>query len=132
MRESVMQAKAANGGIEMTSQRCAVARTIERRRRAVALAACCVVIAAVSVHDATLVVLNEDMIIEFERNPVGKWLIERQGGEVWLFVLAKFAGAAVVCATLITLYRRRRGMALAAAGVLAAFQLALLGYLLFA
>jgi hypothetical protein len=91
-----------------------------------------VLVGAVSVHDAILVVLHDDVIDEMEANPLGKWLLELQGGEVWLFVLLKLVGTAFVGATLIMLYSRHRRMAISVAGALAVFQLLLLGYLLWA
>ncbi len=103
----------------------------EHHRKGILFAACCLCIAVVSVHDATLVVLNDDVIAQVEQNPLGRWLIDLQGGEVWLFVLVKLAGTAVVCATLITLYRHRQDVGMMAAGTLTAFQIALLGYLTF-
>jgi hypothetical protein len=101
-------------------------------RRDLLFAACCLCIAVVSVHDAMLVVLNDDVIGQVERNPLGRWLIEWQEGEVWLFVLMKLAGTAVVCATLVTLYQYREELGMLTAGALAAFQLVLLCYLTFA
>jgi hypothetical protein len=86
-------------------------------------------IAAVSVHDAMLVVLNEGVIAHFERNPLGRWLIELGGGEVWLFVLVKLAGTSIACAALVAIYPRWRRGAVAAAATIAAFQLGLLLYL---
>jgi hypothetical protein len=87
---------------------------------------------AVSVHDAMLVVLNADVIAEIEQNPLGRWLIELQGGEIWLFVVLKLVGTAVVCAVLVTLYQFRARLALAAGSGVAAFQMVLLCYLTFA
>lgn len=109
---------------------------IEKRQRLpfqqLLFGACCLIVAIVSVHDAFLVVLNDDVIAQFEQNPLGRWLLDLQGGDIWLFVLVKLMGTAVVCATLIVLYRIRRQIAMSVAIVLAAFQLALLGYLTFA
>lgn len=89
-------------------------------------------VAAVSVHDAMLVALNANVIGEVEQNPVGRWLIELQGGDVWLFVSLKLVGTAIVCAALVTLYEFRAHLALAASGGVAAFQMGLLWYLTFA
>lgn len=107
-------------------------RVARKRRNEIALAACCLFVAAVSVHDAMLVILNANVIGEVERNPVGRWLIEMQGGEVWLFVLSKLVGTAIVCAVLVTLYEFRAHLALAASSGVAAFQAGLLWYLTFA
>ena len=98
---------------------------------AVVFCACCLLVVAVSVHDAMLVVLNADIISQAERNPVGKWLIELQGGDVWLFVLAKLTGTAIACSVLITLYELRTRLALVASLGVACFQMILLWYLIF-
>ena len=90
---------------------------------------CCLFVAAVSVHDATLVVVNHEVISEVERNPVGKWLLEVQGGEVWLFVFLKFAGTALVCAVLVTIYQHSQRFGMITAAPLAVFQIVLLLYL---
>ncbi|MGN6547746.1 MAG: hypothetical protein ACTHK7_22040 [Aureliella sp.] len=90
---------------------------------------CCLIIALVSVHDAALIVLNYQVIAEVEMNPLGRWLLELQGGEVWLFVLVKLAGTAFVWAVLVEVYRRRQRYGLIAAGALTGFQLGLLCYL---
>jgi hypothetical protein len=91
----------------------------------------CLLIMVVSVHDAMLVVLNVDVILEFERNPIGKWLIELQRGEIWLFVLTKLLGTAVVCTVLVMLYESRARHGLVAAAGVASFQMMLLCYLTF-
>lgn len=92
---------------------------------------CLWLLAAVSVHDAILVVWNDNVIKDMEENPVGKWLINVQGGDVWIFVWTKLAGTAIVCATLIKLQSWHRRIALHTVVVLAALQTLLLGYLTF-
>lgn len=104
----------------------------KEHRSEVVFAACCLLVMAISVHDAMLVVLNADIIEEVERNPVGRWLIELQGGEVWLFVVVKLAGTAIASAILVTLYELRARLALVAGGGVASFQMILLWYLTFA
>jgi hypothetical protein len=104
---------------------------VKQRRNAVVLGACCLLVVAISVHDAMLVILNSDVISQAERNPIGKWLIERQGGDVWLFVLVKLAGTAIACAVLVTLYEFRVHLALVASVGVACFQTVLLWYLIF-
>ena len=75
-------------------------RLAKQHRSGIVFAACCLLVMAISVHDTMLVVLNADIIGEVERNPVGRWLIELQGGEVWLFVLVKLVGTAIASAML--------------------------------
>ncbi len=103
----------------------------KEHRGAVVFGACCLLVVAISVHDAMLVVLNADIISQAERNPVGKCLIELQGGDVWLFVLAKLTGTAIACSVLVTLYELRARLALVASVGVACFQMVLLCYLIF-
>jgi hypothetical protein len=90
---------------------------------------CCLFVAAVSVHDAVLIVVNHEVISEVEQNPVGKWLLDVQGGEVWLFVFLKFAGTALVCAVLVTIFQRSQRLGMITVIPLATFQMLLLLYL---
>jgi len=88
-------------------------------------------IAAVSTHDAVLIVVHHNLIRQTEQNPLGRWLIEAQGGEVWLFLSLKIAGTAAVCTTLVGLYHCRYRYTLVVAGGVACFQLLLLIHLQF-
>jgi hypothetical protein len=109
-----------------------VAATTRRLTRAYCgLIACCALVTAISVHDAMLVIVNHELIVEEERNPLGQWLLALQGGDVWLFVLVKLFGTSVVCAILLTLFRSRPTLALFAGGFLSCLQLTLLIYLTF-
>ena len=111
----------------------ATASNLRRLRPCDAAAACFVAcwafIAMVAVHDAYLVVLCRDVILIAEQNPIGRYLIERNGGDIWLFLLAKGAGTVAVCTLLLMLYHYCRRLALAVTGPLASFQLSLLLYL---
>ena len=86
-------------------------------------------IALVAVHDGYLVVICSDVIRSAEQNPLGRFLIELDQGDVWLFLTVKAAGTAAVCTVLLTLYHYSRRLALAVCGPLASFQLSLLLYL---
>lgn len=88
-----------------------------------------VFVAVVSVHDAALLVVNQDVIAEFEKNPMGSWLIELNQGSVWLFVGVKLLGTSLVCAVLATIYEISRSLAILITGPLAGFQAVLLSYL---
>ena len=83
----------------------------------------------VSVHDAGLLVLNQELIVEYERNPIGAWLIAHNAGSVWLFVYLKLIGTGLVSAILAGLYEQVQSTACAIVGVLALVQGALLIYL---
>lgn len=88
-----------------------------------------VLIMCISVHDAALVVLNRGVIAEMEQNPLGRWLITVNRGEVWLLVAVKLAGTAAAGAVLIEIYRLSRRNAWIAVTVVAALQVSLLAYL---
>ncbi len=115
----------------MTQRLLYLLRPAREHPSGVAFAMLCMFVMAVSVHDAMLVVLNADVILEVERNPVGRWLIELQRGDVWLFVLTKFLGTAVVCSILVMMYEFRVRHGLLAVGGVASFQMILLCYLTF-
>jgi hypothetical protein len=86
-------------------------------------------IAAISVHDAWLVVLNDQVIAEFERNPLGRWLIDLNSGSVHLFVTVKLIGTSLVCGVLSTLHDSAPRIGRMVTWPIACFQLALLTYL---
>ena len=86
-------------------------------------------IASVSVHDATLVVLNDQVILDYEKNPVGRWLIEANGGSVWIFFTVKLFCCAVVCALLVCMYENARKTSFIVAGAISIIQVTLFIYL---
>ena len=91
--------------------------------------ACLFVVAAVSVHDAMLLLLTDQVIAEVELNPMGRWLIKWDEGEVLLFVILKLIGTTTACALVVALFQRRPEIAFAVAASLAGFQVVLLSYL---
>ena len=68
-----------------------------------------IVIVAVSVHDGYLVLLNRRTIAEVERNPLGRWLIAADMGNVRFFLVAKVLGT-IVAATVLVLEATTSGM----------------------
>jgi hypothetical protein len=56
------------------SRRRGVCGDLERMSCSV-FAICCVLVITISVHDALLVVLHRNTIDQFEKNPLGKWLL---------------------------------------------------------
>ena len=105
--------------------------SVQRFSESLYFHACLFLIAAISVHDAYLVVLTEAVIQESERNPVGRWLIHLHGGEVWLFVAAKLCGTTLGCAVLLVLFEHRKQIALMVGSGVTAFQGCLLCFLTF-
>ncbi len=97
--------------------------------RGLLVASSALVIAAISVHDAALIVLNDDVIMEAERNPVGRWLLELAGGHVFPFVIVKLIGTTTVCALILAMLRYWPRRALTVSSAIAFFQVGLLTYL---
>lgn len=89
-------------------------------------------IGLVSSIDAYLTIKYQDSIFLLEENPVGKWLLEVEGGDPSLFVGVKFLGTICVLGTLSALYRWNPRMAYTLATSLSAFQTGLLCYLFLA
>ena len=83
----------------------------------------------VSAFDSYLSIKYSEDLYALEENPVGRWLMEADGGDVSLFMFAKFLGTwiAFYLCILVFLYKRRLGI-LAALGVCTA-QIVLLFYL---
>ncbi|MCA9047629.1 MAG: hypothetical protein KDA89_02810 [Planctomycetaceae bacterium] len=86
-------------------------------------------ILSVSAYDTMLIVQYRDWIGHLEENPIGRWLISLDSGNINLFVRSKLAGTLVVAVTLITLKRRRSTKTMPVTTSLAAYQTGLLTYL---
>jgi len=91
---------------------------------------CCLIIIMISVIDIYWLVKNSSLILEFEMNPIGRWLIYKDGGSVALFVSLKVIGTFTVISTLIFLYKIHALKTMIVASVLSLLQLILLCYLL--
>lgn len=86
-------------------------------------------IAFVSVHDLFLTALWPDVLMDLERNPLGRYLIEVGDGGVWLFLHLKGAGTVAACTCLLLIQQYWSRYAFAVAAPVALFQLWLLLYL---
>jgi len=86
-------------------------------------------VGAVSFYDGYLVVRTGDMIEDFEKNPVGLYLIKMDNGDPSVFLRAKAAGTIIALAGLIFLYRCSRRLASPVVCGLLAFQTGLLIFL---
>jgi uncharacterized membrane protein len=84
----------------------------------------------VSVFDGYLGVRFRHELHQTELNPVGRLLINLNGGQVWLLLVAKFVGTVTAATIVLLIYGSRPQLGLTIAGVLAALQLALLLFLL--
>src|SRR3984885_15656809 len=88
-----------------------------------------VFVAAVSAYDSYLVVRTGDMIEDFEKNPVGLYLIRIDNGSPDIFLRVKAAGTILALTSLSFLHRRSKRLASPIAFALCAFQTGLLIFL---
>src|SRR5271166_330674 len=86
-------------------------------------------VGAVSFYDGYLVVRTGDMIEDFEKNPVGLYLIKMDNGSPAVFLRVKAAGTILVLTGLSFLHRRSKRLASPIAFALLAFQTGLLIFL---
>jgi hypothetical protein len=86
-------------------------------------------VGAVSVYDGYLVIRTGSDIQEFEKNPVGLFLLDQNHGDPTLFLITKAAGTSIVLAALTVLYRRSQRIAFPVASALMLFQASLLVFL---
>lgn len=89
------------------------------------------IILFVSVYDTWLTIRFEECMMQHEENPIGRWLIKIEGGDVGLFVRFKVAGTIFVMTVLGVMYRIRSRKYLPVTGSVAAYQAMLFVYLTF-
>ena len=88
-------------------------------------------VAGVSVYDAYWAFKTQSVIVEFEKNPIGLYLIKLDGGDVALFMTFKMVGTMIVIMAIPALYFFRRWWGMAAAISLAVVQIVVFIYLTF-
>lgn len=86
-------------------------------------------IGGVSTYDGYLVVRTGESIREFEKNPIGLYLIEYNHGDPSLFLRLKAAGTIIALSALCVLHRRSQRLASRVAIALVVFQGGLLLFL---
>src|SRR5262252_8296464 len=67
-------------------------------------------IVVVSVHDGYLALIYRPTMTSMEVNPLGRWLIDANGGDVALLLLVKGLGTFCAAALLLLLYWTRPGL----------------------
>ncbi len=90
-----------------------------------------IVIGAVSAVDTYWTFKNQDFLYEYEQNPVGRWLMEQDGGDVALFMTAKMVGTLIVMCAIPLVYRLRAQWGITTGASVAGFQCLLFVYLNF-
>lgn len=86
-------------------------------------------IISVSVHDGFWVLANRVAMLDNERNPVGRWLLAQNGGDIWFLLTVKALGTLAAAALLLILFWRLPLLGWIAASVVAGLQLLLLLWL---
>ena len=69
------------------------------------------VIVAVGAYDVYLSIKHQNTLFEMEENPIGRWLIALDGGDVALFMTLKMIGISLVVWALMAMFRYRRHLA---------------------
>ena len=86
-------------------------------------------IIGVSVHDGFLVLASRNSITDMELNPLGRWLIHCNGGDIWLFLAVKAFGTLAASSLLLWLYWLHPRLGWTACAWIFLLQLALLVFL---
>ena len=100
------------------------------RRTATVFVALWLFLIFVSVFDGYLCVRYRHELHKTELNPIGRLLIQLNGGQVWLMLAAKFLGTVIAATIVLLIYGRRPRLGVTIAGALATLQLGLLLFLL--
>ena len=83
----------------------------------------------VSAYDIYVSVALSEILPDNEENPIGRWLIEKDGGKIALFMGLKVAGTITALCILVLLYRFRENWAWLAIFTLSIIQLFVLWYM---
>ena len=89
----------------------------------------CFIIGIISSIDLYWIGKTRSVIAEHEQNPVGTYLIGLDGGDVSLFMAAKFAGTMLALYIILTMKRLKFRHTLLIASIIAFCQIVLLIYL---
>lgn len=102
---------------------------VRERRDALLMTTLWLFIGLVSAYDTYLSIKFQELLPIHELNPVGRWLLEIDGGSCAAFMGCKFLGTSLALGILQLLYFAWRTVALTVATVLAALQAMLAWYL---
>ena len=86
-------------------------------------------IGIISSIDIYWAIVNQDMIMELEENPIGRYLIEKDDGSVALFMCIKVTGTVIALGSLVVLYHWKKKYAWPIIIALTIAQFWLLNYL---
>jgi hypothetical protein len=105
------------------------ARPVNARHSAAAFYALWLFIIVVSVLDGFLALRHQHLLMALELNPIGRWLLAINGGQVWYLLAAKFVGTVLACAALLIIRDRSPRISFVITAAVAAAQLCLLLFL---
>ena len=86
-------------------------------------------IGIISAIDVYWAVANQNVLMQSEENPIGRYLIEKDNGSIALFMCMKVIGTVLVLGTLISLYHWKKTYAWPTIITLTIAQFCLLSYL---
>jgi hypothetical protein len=104
---------------------------LKNRMGALAFTALWLLILVVAVVDGYLLLIHRQIMIHAELNPVGRFLLALDHGNVRYFFIAKCCGTIAASSFLLVLYWTRARMGLVVTIGVALFQFGLLSFLLF-
>lgn len=86
----------------------------------------------VSAYDIYVSIAHQNSLYDYELNPMGRWLIQADGGSVALFMSLKFAGTVLALFIMTGLYFIARRIAVLASASVGLLMVGLFLYLSFA
>jgi hypothetical protein len=108
-----------------------VAFDLRKRIFALSFTALWLLILSVAVVDGYFMLINRQIMFETELNPVGRFLLSLDDGNIRYFFVAKCCGTIAASSVLLVLYWTHMRIGFAVTMCLALFQLGLLRFLLF-
>ena len=88
-----------------------------------------ITIGIISAIDVYWSIVNQSVLWEMEQNPIGRYLIEKDGGSIALFMAIKVGGTIIALGVLVFLYHWKQKYAWPIIIILTLAQLSLLSYL---
>ena len=86
-------------------------------------------IGIISAIDIYWSIINQSVLWEMEQNPIGRYLIEKDGGSIALFMAIKVGGTIIALGVLVFLYHWKQKYAWPTIIILTLAQISLLSYL---
>ncbi len=106
-------------------------RNVVASRGLIMLSVAMLIIAAISLYDVYWSFKTQEILYEVERNPIGRWLIAADSGDVALFMTLKTLGPMIVLGAIPMTYWFKKWWGMTAAIAVCAFQFVLFLYITF-